>query len=77
MLVSSGKKVPLLVTPKLIGKKAEEAVKIVDRAGLQHRIMYRTSGTKFPTTERVVVSQKPGAGYPVPSDGTVDIIVSK
>jgi serine/threonine-protein kinase len=77
MLVSSGKKVPLLVTPKLIGKKAEEAVKIVDRAGLQHRIVYRTSGTKFSAAERVVVSQKPGAGYPVPSDGTVDIVVSK
>jgi serine/threonine-protein kinase len=77
MLVSSGKKVPLLVTPKLIGKKAEEAVKIVDRAGLQHRIVYRTSGTKFSAAERVVVSQKPSAGYPVPSDGTVDIVVSK
>jgi serine/threonine-protein kinase len=77
MLVSSGKKVPLLVTPKLIGKKAEEAVKIVDRAGLQHRIVYRTSGTRFSAAERVVVSQKPSAGYPVPSDGTVDIVVSK
>ena len=75
MLVSSGKKVPLLVTPKLVGKKAEEAVKIVDRAGLQHRIVYRTSGTKFSAGERVVVSQKPAAGYPVPSDGTVDVIV--
>ncbi len=77
MLVSSGKKVPVLVTPKLIGKKAEEAVRIVDRAGLQHRIVYKTSGSRITTAERVVVNQKPGAGYPVPSDGTVDIIVSK
>lgn len=77
MLVSSGKRVPVLVTPKLIGKKAEEAVKIVDLAGLQHRIVYKTSGSRLTTADRVVVSQKPGAGYPVPSDGTVDIIVSK
>jgi eukaryotic-like serine/threonine-protein kinase len=77
MLVSSGKKVPVLVTPKLIGKKAEEAVRIVDRAGLQHRIVYKTSGSRLTTAERVVVNQKPGAGYPVPSDGTVDIFVSK
>jgi beta-lactam-binding protein with PASTA domain len=77
MLVSSGKRVPVLVTPKLIGKKAEEAVKIVDLAGLQHRIVYKTSGSRLTTADRVVVNQKPGAGYPVSSDGTVDIIVSK
>lgn len=77
MLVSSGKKVPMLITPKLIGKKAEEAVRVVDRAGLQHRIEYKTSGSRLTTAERVVVNQKPGAGYPVPSDGTVDFIVSK
>ncbi len=77
LLVSSGKKVPLLVTPKLVGKKAEEAVKTVDRAGLQHRIVYKTSGTKLLAAERIVIGQKPGAGYPVPSDGTVDIVVSK
>jgi len=77
VLVSSGRKVPLLVTPKLVGKTAEEAVKIVERAGLQHRIVYRTSRTKFSAVESVVVSQNPDAGYPVSSDGTVDIIVSK
>ena len=77
ILISSGKKVPVLVTPKLIGKKAEDAVKIVDRFGLQHRIVYKTSGSTLVATERVVVGQKPAAGYPVSSDGTVDIIVSK
>ena len=77
VLVSSGRKVPLLITPKLIGKTAEEAVKIVERAGLQHRIVYRTPRTKFSAVESVVVSQNPDAGYPVSSDGTVDIIVSK
>jgi beta-lactam-binding protein with PASTA domain len=77
MLVSSGKGVLLLITPKLIGKKTDEAVKIVDRAGLQHRVVHRTSGTKFSAVESVVVSQKPDAGFPVPSGGTVDIFVSK
>ena len=77
MLVSSGKKVPVLVTPKLIGKKAEEAVRIVDRAGLQHRIVYKTWGSRLTTADRIVVNQKPSAGFPVPSDVTVDIIVSK
>jgi len=77
ILVSSGKKVPLLVTPKLIGKRAEEATKLVDRTGLQYRIIYRTPEAKPPTAERVVIGQKPGAGFPVPADVTVEIIVSK
>ncbi len=77
ILVSSGKKVPLLITPKLIGKRAEEATKLVDRTGLQYRIIYRTTEAKPPTAERVVIGQKPGAGFPVPADGTVEIIVSK
>ncbi len=77
MLVSSGKRPDLLVMPKLLGKKAEEALRIVDRMELQHRVITRARADKSPGTERTVISQKPGAGYPVSADATVDIVVSK
>jgi beta-lactam-binding protein with PASTA domain len=77
LLVSSGRKTEMFVMPKLAGKKAEEAVKIVDRMGLQHRVIYRATGDKAGTGERDVISQKPGAGSPVSADATVDIVVSK
>ncbi len=75
VLVSSGKKAELLVMPKLIEKKPEEAVKIVERMGLQHRIIYK-AGEKT-ARGRIVMNQKPGAGSPIAADGTVDIVVSK
>ena len=77
LLVSSGKRTEALVMPKLTGKKVEEAFRVIDRMGLQHRVLFKTSGDKAQATERIVVHQKPGAGYPVASDATVDIVVSK
>jgi beta-lactam-binding protein with PASTA domain len=77
MLVSSGKKTTMLVMPKLIGKRAEEAVRTVERTGLQHRVVYKTSTNAAVGAERVVIGKKPGPGYPIPSDGTVEIVVSK
>ncbi len=75
LLVSSGRKIQPFVMPKLMGKRAEEAVRITDRMGLQHRLTMKTAGSKIPS--RVVIQQKPTAGSPVASDTTVDIIVSK
>jgi len=77
LLVSAGKKTVLYVMPKLIGKKAEDAVRTVDRMGLQHRVIYKAATTKIPAAERLVVSQKPGPGYPVAADGNVELVVSK
>ncbi len=77
MLVSTGKKPDLITMPKLVGKRAEEALRIVDRLELQHRVITRSAGDRSAGTERVVISQKPGAGYPVSADSTVDIVVSK
>jgi eukaryotic-like serine/threonine-protein kinase len=77
LLVSSGKKTTVLVMPKLIGKKAEEAVRTIERTGLQHRVVYKPSGSATAGVERVVIGQKPGPGYPVSADATVEIVVSK
>lgn len=78
MLVSSGKKSETYVMPKLIGKKAEEALQIIDRMGLQHRVTYKAAGEKKSVlAERAVILQKPGAGSPVTADASVDIVVSK
>ncbi len=77
MLVSSGKKIDLLVMPKLVGKKAEEALRIVDRLELQHRVITRAFSDRHSGTDGIVISQKPGAGYPVSADATVDIVVNK
>jgi serine/threonine-protein kinase len=77
MLISTGKKVPQYVMPALTGKKAEEALKIVDRMGLQRRVITRPPGDKETGTDRVVIHQKPAAGSPVVMDATVDIVVNR
>ena len=77
MLVSAGKKSRPLVMPKLAGKKAEAAVRIVDRMGLQHRLISRATSTGTPAGGRVVVGQKPAAGYPVGADVLVELVVSR
>ena len=77
MLISTGRKLQQYVMPKLTGKKAEEALRIMDRMGLQYRIVTRTAGDQSSGAGRIVVSQKPGAGFPVTADATVEIAVSK
>jgi serine/threonine-protein kinase len=77
MLISAGKKAPQYVMPKLTGTKAEEALKIIGRIGLQYRIITRPSGDKATGTDRVVIRQEPGAGFPVAADATVDIVVNR
>ncbi len=77
LLVSSGKRPDLFVMPKLVGKKAEEALRIVDRLELQHRFITRAGSGRSPGSERTVISQKPGAGHPVSADATVDIVVAR
>ena len=77
MLVSSGRKPELFVMPKLTGIKAAQALRIVDRMGLQHRVVTQASVDRPRGAERTVISQKPGAGSPVSSDATVEIVVSR
>jgi len=77
LLISAGKKPSVLVMPRLIGKKAEDAVRVVDRMGLQHRVVFRAAGDGSTSAGRMVLSQKPFAGYPVVADMSVDIVVSK
>jgi eukaryotic-like serine/threonine-protein kinase len=77
MLVSSGKKPDILVMPRLVGKKTEEALRIVDRLELQHRVISRPGGNWSPGMERTVIGQKPRAGYPVSAEATVDIVVNR
>lgn len=76
VLVSAGKKAPVFVMPKLSGKKTDEAVRIINRIGMQYRLVSRTSSISQ-TGDRIVVSQRPSAGYPVASDTTVDLVVSR
>lgn len=76
MLVSSGKRPVSLVVPRLIGKRADDAVQLIERMGLQHQVTYRPAGEKT-STGRTVLGQKPSAGYPVIAEGTIEIIVSK
>jgi beta-lactam-binding protein with PASTA domain len=77
ILVSSGRKAPLFIMPKLTGKKAEEAIRIVDRMGLQHRVISRASTSGPQAGDRTVATQKPLAGYPAASDTLVDLVVSR
>jgi serine/threonine-protein kinase len=77
ILVSAGKKAAVFVMPRLSGKKAEEVVRILDRMGMQHRMVSRATSMQSRTGDRIVVNQRPSAGYPVASDTTVDIVVSR
>jgi beta-lactam-binding protein with PASTA domain len=77
VLVSDGRKAPLFAMPKLTGIKAADAMKIIDRMGLQHRMISRTSPTRPQTGDRIVVTQKPAAGYPVASNAVVELVVSR
>ena len=77
LLISGGNKAPQYVMPALTGKKAEEALKIIDRIGLQRRVITRPPGDRESGTDRVVIQQKPGAGSPVSLDMTVDIVVNR
>lgn len=77
LLVSAGKRTERYVMPALTGKKAEEAVRILDAMGLQHRLTYKASGSASAAASRMVVSQKPAAGYPVTADAGVELVVSK
>ncbi len=77
LLVSSGKRQQLLIMPKLVGKRPEEALRIVDRLQLQYRVVRRAPGGSAPGAERIVTGQRPGPGYPVSADATVDIIIGK
>jgi len=78
LLVSLGRKTRVFVTPKLIGRRADDAVRTVDRMGLQHRVISGPSGTGGPAlAERTVVNQRPLPGYPVAADGMVELVVSR
>lgn len=77
LLISAGKKAELLVMPRLVGKKIEEAATIADRRRLQYRVVYKSSAEKAAGTERTVINQKPAPGFPVAPDAIVDIVVSK
>jgi beta-lactam-binding protein with PASTA domain len=77
MLISTGRNVQRYVMPGLTGKKAEEALRTLDRMGLQYRIVAGTAGGQPPGAGRTVVSQRPGPGAPIAADATVEIAVSK
>lgn len=77
VLVSAGKKARPLVMPRLAGKKAEAAVRIVERMGLQHRLISRPTPSGVPAGGRIVMGQKPAAGNPVGADALVELVVSR
>ncbi len=77
ILVSLGRKPRVFVAPKLIGRKASEAVRMVDRMGLQYRILPQATGPGQAGSERLVTGQKPAAGHPLSADAIVDLMVSK
>lgn len=77
ILVSTGREAQLFAMPKMVGKKAEVAVRTVEAMGLQYRLSYKSAENPHPFTERVVLGQKPQAGHPVTGDVVVELTVSK
>jgi beta-lactam-binding protein with PASTA domain len=77
MLVSLGKKGHLYIAPKLVGKTADDALRALDRMGLQHRVTSRQTPTGALQGDRLVVAQRPLPGYPLPADGMVELEVNR
>jgi serine/threonine-protein kinase len=77
ILVSLGKKDRVYVTPKLIGRKAEEAARTIDGMGLQYRISSGPTSSGAPAGERTVVKQRPLPGYPITADTAIELILSR
>ena len=77
ILVSLGKKARLYVAPRLVGKRAEEAVRFVDRMGLRQRVTTRQTTTNAPDGERLVIAQRPLPGHPLPADGLGELEISR
>jgi serine/threonine-protein kinase len=77
VLVSAGKKTPRYSMPALTGKKAEEAIRTINRMGLRHRVVASATGVPMAGVGRVVIHQKPEAGYPVALDTIVEIAVNR
>lgn len=75
LLVSAGRKRQVFVMPGLLGKRPDQAVRILERMGLQYKTTYRAD--ERPGVERRVLSQKPERGQPVSQDGTVELVVGK
>lgn len=75
LLISGGKRPEIFIMPELVGKRAEEAVRLLDRYGLQYRMVYKTGDR--PEAARVVLAQKPRQGYPIQADGIVELVVNK
>jgi serine/threonine-protein kinase len=77
LLVSAGIKTRRYVMPRLVGKRATEALRTVERMGLQHRVSSAPAEGQQTPPDRVVLRQKPAAGSPVASDMTVELVVSR
>ncbi len=77
LLVSQGRQPRVFVMPRLIGRKAVDAVRFVNRMGIQHHLISRPSSTGGAGADRIVVGQRPAAGAPLPSDGTVELTVNR
>lgn len=77
ILVSTGREPAVFAMPGVVGKKAELAVRTIEAMGVQYRLSYKSIENKPPAAARVVLGQKPQAGYPVTSDAVVELTVSK
>ena len=65
MLISTGNKALQYVMPALTGKKAEEALKIIDRIGLQHRVITRPGDKETDRTGSSSTKSR-RQGHPLP-----------
>jgi serine/threonine-protein kinase len=77
ILVSLGKKNRVYATPRLIGRRAEEAARTIDGMGLQYRIASGPTPSGAPAGERTVVKQRPFPGYPITADTAIELILSR
>jgi len=77
LLVSSGKRNRMLIMPKLIGLRVDQAIQELDTLELAYQVQESASNDKAAGPAGTVLSQSPKPGYPVAFDATVDLETNK
>lgn len=77
LLVSSGRRNRVLIMPKLIGMRADQAIRELDTLELAYQVQESASSDKAAGPAGTVLLQSPKPGYPVTLEMTVDIETKK
>ncbi len=75
VIISKGREITYILTPNLIGLDMEDALEILENAGLSGETVSREYSSTF--KENLIMEQQPGAGEEINPGGSVNLTVSE